>query len=210
MYGKPGSSSYNATHTNTTNSTIKTYVDNWYKNNIATKEYKNKVADVIYCNDRRLHYGVGYGTDDSQYSPFSRIFTSNYEYADTQKIELTCSQKNDRFTVSDTTNGNGALTYPVGLLTVDEILAAGGKGDIQNTNYYLYTGQYYWTMTPSDFRSTYITAHVFQVFDTGELSQQRYVATSNYSVRPVINIRSDVLISQGDGTVENPFILNLA
>ncbi len=72
------------------------------------------------------------------------------------------------------------------------------------------SNSYYWTMTPVDFRATYSTAHVFQVFSTGELSQQTYVATSNYGVRPVINLRSDILISQGDGTIENPFQLKLA
>ena len=203
MYGKPGSSSYNATHTNTTNSTIKTYVDNWYKNNIATKEYKNKVADVIYCNDRRLHYGVGYGTDDSQYSPFSRIFTSNYEYADTQKIELTCSQKNDRFTVSDTTNGNGALTYPVGLLTVDEILAAGGKGDIQNTNYYLYTGQLYWTMSPSYYSAT--GAREFIVKNNGGISFM-YSESEATGVRPVISLINNITLT-GTGTIDDPYVV---
>ena len=61
---------------------------------------------------------------------------------------LTCPQQNDAFTVNDTSKGNGALTYPVGLLSTDEIVLAGGWND-SNSGYYLYSGQYWWASSPS-------------------------------------------------------------
>ena len=60
--------------------------------------------------------------------------------------------KNDQFTVTEgTTIGNGALTNPVGLLTADAASMAGliynGTEDVINPNY-LYTNQYWWSLTP--------------------------------------------------------------
>lgn len=63
-------------------------------------------------------------------------------------------KQNDRFTVSNSI-GNTKLTYPVALITSDEAMYAGGVGAdlatmtyITNKDFYLYTGSYYWTMTP--------------------------------------------------------------
>ena len=64
-------------------------------------------------------------------------------------------------------------------------------------------------MTPAYFNAANAYAYVSLVFPTGELNPWYYI-TYSFGVRPVINIRSDVLISQGDGTSENPFILDLA
>ena len=214
QYISYSSNTYESTLTNDNNSNIKSIVDNWYQTNIVGKNddegnlLTNYIVDATFCNDRTLSSttsGNGYSlAPPTYYSAYKRL------YSDTDKTAtLKCNQESDSFSTTSS-RGNADLTYPIALITADEVALAGGKVLLKNEDYYLNSNAYYWTMTPSDFRSTYITAHVFQVFDTGELSQQRYVATSNYSVRPVINIRSDVLISQGDGTVENPFILNLA
>jgi hypothetical protein len=56
-----------------------------------------------------------------------------------------------RFTVDDTTVGNGDLTYPVSLITIDEVAVAGGKLEQSNSSYYLYTGSSYWTVSASNF-----------------------------------------------------------
>ena len=100
--------------------------------------------------------------------------------------------------------GNGTLTYPIGLITADEAVLAGGFGAQNNTNYYLYTGQMYWTISPSGFNETYSTARLVQVYPPGRL-------VVNYSyllsgVRPVINLRADVELS-GTGTSSNPYVV---
>ena len=212
MYGSTGASSYSATHANTNNSTIKTSVDNWYKTNIEDKGYSDKVADVVYCNDRQIAadsssysgYGsLGYGTNKTVYAPSSRLYTTGWAWESTQEIKMTCSQKNDAFTVDDVEKGNGALTYPVGLLTVDEALAGGGKGGENNTNYYLYTGQTYWTMSPCRFYGG--EAVEFRVRSSGSLS--RSSVSNAYGVRPVLSLKSSVMLS-GSGTLNDPWKVN--
>ena len=76
MYGTPGSSTYEDTHTNTNSSTIKTVNDNWYKTNIVDKNYSKYVADAIYCNDRSLSSGTGIGNIQTNYMAYNRLSTN--------------------------------------------------------------------------------------------------------------------------------------
>lgn len=62
MYGTAGSSTYESTHSNSTNSLIKNAVDQWYDKNIVNTGYEDYVADAIYCNDRSVYEGTGIGT----------------------------------------------------------------------------------------------------------------------------------------------------
>ena len=55
MYGGAqgtASTSKAQAQTNTTSSDLKTLVDSWYKTNIVDKNLGDKVADVVFCNDR--------------------------------------------------------------------------------------------------------------------------------------------------------------
>ena len=201
MYGTPGSSTYAETHANMNDSTIKTVVDSWYKTNIVDAGYSDKVADVIYCNDRQIDtvsgYGnaLGYGTNQTAYMPRYRLYTN-------KSPVLTCTNKNDRFTVSDTSRGNGALTYPVGLITADEVAMGGGVFNTSNSSYYLYTGNYYWTMSPYRFYGSY--ADEFNVHSIGYIDN-RYVNNS-FGVRPVLSLKSDISVT-GTGTQNDPFLV---
>ena len=122
MYGKTGASTYADAHANTNDSTIKAYIDNWYKTNIVGTANEQYLADNVFCNDRSIstyttssNTKLGYGTNSTYYRwAYGPWNGTNYG---NMKMILTCPQKNDAFTVSDTTNGNGALTYPVGLLS---------------------------------------------------------------------------------------------
>ena len=51
MYGTAGSSTYAATHANTNESTIKKYIDSWYKTNF-DESATSKLEDTVFCNDR--------------------------------------------------------------------------------------------------------------------------------------------------------------
>ena len=113
---------------------------------------------------------------------------------------LTCPQKNDSFTVSDTTNGNGALTYSVGLLSTDEIVLAGGW-NASNSGYYLYSGQYWWASSPGGFGGS--GAIVRSVYSSGSANDAYLVADSR-GVRPVFNLKAEVLV-QGSGTATDPY-----
>ena len=113
-----------------------------------------------------------------------------------------CSNSSDLYTVSSSNKGNKALTYPIGLITLDEVWYAGGNQS-NNNSYYLYTGSRYWTMSPFFFDGS--NAGVFRVNLTGSLDYD-HVHYSN-SVRPVINLRSDVTIIHGTGTSTDPFVI---
>ena len=191
MYGTTGASTYNETHANINDSTIKGIVDNWYKTNIEDAGYANHINDTLFCNDRSFHSnnsGTGVGTSATNYRPHSDNKT------------LKCSQQNDRFTVDDVSVGNGDLTYPVGLLTTDEVYLAGGDND-SNSEYYLYTGNYYWTMSPDNFNGS--SANVRSMFLNGSALYDYFVNYS-FGVRPVLNLKSGSLKS-GSGTALDPF-----
>ncbi len=72
-----------------------------------------------------------------------------------------------------------------------------------NSSYYLFTGEYFWTMSPNRF--TDINACVF--LSDSNLS---YVVVSyifkndSLGIRPVLSLKPDVML-QGDGTIEYPF-----
>lgn len=112
---------------------------------------------------------------------------------------LKCAQENDRFTTT-TSLGNGDLTYPVGLLTVDEVNMAGAIVIDTNYSYYLYTGDYYWLFSPSAFDSDF--ANVWGVGVDGYLNADFVVIS--YGLRPVISLKSNIGFS-GNGTMNNPF-----
>ena len=219
MIGTPGASTYADTHSNTTDSTIKGVIDTWYKTNIEDKGYSSYVADAIYCNDRSIandsatntmltkinsshvNTGLGYGTNLTAYGGFKRNWVDHTP-------SLVCPNENDKFT-TDNTLGNGKLTYPVALITSDEVSYAGGfaydyniRSFITNTDFYLYTPSYsYWTLTPCYFTGE--LPMVDSVFVNGRLG---YVNASFFSivVRPVLSINSNA-ITGGSGTMDNPF-----
>ena len=201
MYGTVGSSTYEATHANTNNSTIKTVLDNWYVSNIKDTTNEQYVVDAIYCNDRELQSGTGIGTTATNYKAYNRNYTN-------KTPTLKCNQVNDRFTRETTVSGvtgNGALTYPIGLITVDEVAYAGGlyyqsDESANNSKYYLYTGNYYWTMSPSSYSGS--IAIEFRVYNTGLLNSN--IVNNRNAVRPVISLSSGAL-SSGSGTKTDPF-----
>ncbi len=195
MYGTAGSSSYEETHANINDSTIKTYVDNWYKTNIVDKGYAEAVSDEIFCNDRELNSGTGIGTTSTYYKASNRLETN-------KSPQLTCTQKNDAFTVNDEEKGNGALTYPVGLITADEIVLAGGKAFTSNSSYYLYKGSsYYWSLTPAIYSSF---ADVYDIFMAGYLYATG--VHNAYGAVPVINLSASYAQNLvGDGTMDSPY-----
>ena len=187
--------------TNKTDSPIKTKLDNWYKTNMTS--YTSKLADETFCSDRSISYGSGYlTTPTTTYGAYNRL-------QDNKKPGLKCSQDNDKFKVS---NESAKLDYPVGLILADEVALAGGRGYYNggyspNSNYYLYNGKYYRTLSPSNFRSGSSRASVWVVLPSGSLAPWTDVSGS-IGVRPVINLKADALITKGDGSALNPFTVS--
>ena len=219
MYGTAGSDNYEATHANINESTIKTYIDNWYSQNfdaIATA----KLEDTVFCNDRSTKaydantigyisyssYGdLGYGTNATLYGAAHRA--SNY--STNPNPSLVCQNNNDKFTV-ESKNGNGKLTNPVGLITLDEVVLAGFNTyysnkdrDYQDTTNYLYTNSNYYTFSPV-MMFAYGNANVGFVYSPGYVDTGRVDDTSG--VRPVVSLISSTLVT-GNGTNINPYVV---
>jgi hypothetical protein len=207
MYGATGATTYEATHANTNSSTAKTAIDAWYNTNLSS--YASKISDTEFCDDRSIastavtwnanDTAKGYGTNYTLYGAVNR-------FNNTHVPTLTCQNKNDRFTVSDTTTGNGNLTYPVGLITMDEVGFAGASMSTYNGNssYYLYTNSLYWTMSSYGFLGS--SAFEFIVNSDGNIAYD-YV-NNTYGLRPVINLKTDTLYTSGDGTSASPYIIS--
>ena len=193
-YGSTSATTYEETHKNTTNSTIKQSIDSWYKTNISDKGYSSYLVDSIYCNDRSLSSGTGIGATNSNYKAYERLYTNN-------NPTFYCVQSNDKFTVN-TSKGNGSLQYPIGLITADEVVYAGGSMSVNNDNDYLTTGNRYWTMSPESFFNS--TAVGLYVEIAGDLNHE----SVNYTVgvRPVITLNGSTKL-EGTGTKDNPFKL---
>lgn len=209
--GSTGSSTYANTHSNAGNSTIKTYIDNWYETNL--KEYKYYLKDTIYCNDRKVVNinnvggmtltGDGTGTNESAYAGFDRTYVSH-------SPTLKCENKNDRFTVNNTM-GNMELVYPIALATSDELVYAGATGIdpatmtyITNTEFYLFYGDFCWTMTPFFFAFAGGDARVDGLSAYGNVGGSE--VHGDYGVRPVVSLRSDAILG-GSGTMNDPFVV---
>ena len=226
MYGTPGSTTYNATHKNINDSTIKTVVDKWYEDSIKTN-YANYLADTLFCNDKTLASNgiggvetqLGYGTNDTHYSSFERL-TYYYRTEITLKPTFKCAENasNDysRFTVNVTilpnryiTNGN--LKYPIGLLTSDEVVYAGAYFLKANNSYYLYNSSisstWWWLASP--YTSAASSAHEWIVNGIdGSLGVTE--VSNSFKLRPSINLKASVLVSGGNGTKGNPYTVKLS
>ena len=102
---------------------------------------------------------------------------------------------------------NKALTYPSGLITYDELVFAGLSSSIKNSNSYLYSSSSYWFMSPGYYESQ--TNFALEWFFLSDWQRLHYNAVKvEHGVRPVINLRSDVKISGGIGTANDPYVVD--
>ena len=198
---------------NSTSSAIKTTIDNWYKTTTLETDLKTKslVVDQIFCNDRTASTSnVTYSTTNYTTLTSWNSTETDYKYGAYGRLDdfnsnrtpiLICPTASDKFTVN-TSNGNGALTYPVGLITADEIAMAGGVKESANSSYYLYTNQHYWSGTPESFYSGG-DAFEYSVYPSGA-NNGYTVYYIRYGARPVISLSSKAKLT-GDGTWNNVF-----
>jgi len=192
---------------NEQSSKIKTEIETWFENTDLVKEENlKKIEDAIYCNDRSLENFMASGWDKDGDSRNPLRHTSSAR-RDSGVPDLNCRNRNDnrdRFTYHDTINGNGLLKWPVGLITLDETMLAGGQ-NVNNSNYYLNTGEYYWMMTPFYFPGDWASA--FCIKDAGYVSGSSGVPSS-FGIRPVIALKSGVTFKNGTtGTEVNPYVV---
>ena len=187
---------------NTTNSTIKTIIDNWYKDNLNTNYGKYLSTTAVYCNDRTYTVSGSF-----------TYFGANTRLETNKTPSYDCATTEDKFTV-DTSTGNGKLTYPIALMTADEVSFAGGLWNENAPTWYYYnsangssTGtNWWWLLSPATGNGSY--AFVFFVVGSsypGFLSST-YVSHT-YGVRPAVSLKSCVKTSGGDGSASAPYTI---
>lgn len=181
-------------------SNIKASVDAWYKTNIEDKNLSSKIADSGFCNDMSIYSEGNSGYSTFEYGAYGR----NGAYGGIEKKvnpELKCPNKSDLLTKE-----NNKLAYPVGLINADEALFAGSetRNSIFPSYNYLSAGKNYWTMSPGEFNGRELNGFIINDSDKAELQGMG----GSSGVRPVINLKSDVIIISGDGTESNPFVVN--
>ena len=196
-------------HGTSKSSDIKTYLDNWYANYTDLNKTGTKITDQIYCNDRTA------STSEVAYSPtnYTTLTSWNstgtlYYYGAYGRIDidnnpmLTCAVDRDRFTVNKINGkGNSALTYPVGIITIDEVVMAGNNFNESVKSHYLYTGAKYWTGTPTYFDGSYSAGFIDgNGYSRAELGIQ-------FGVRSVVSLSSDVKLL-GSGTYNDVYIVS--
>lgn len=202
MYGDSNGTSFDEIHNNTNSSSIKTTIDNWYKANIIDNEYDKYVSkNNGFCGDRSLYDGDGIDIAKSTlFGAFER-FTNNSPQYKCPNIDR------DLYTVIDAGIGNKSLTYPVGLITYDELAFSGILDGYRNKYSWSYSANHYWTMSPARFYPGNITSIEYISISSGSLYHDWFI--NNYaSVRPVINLKADVKITGGIGTSNDPYVID--
>ena len=201
-YGTPGSSTYEATHANTNDSTILNNLETWYTNNLKT--YADAIADTEWCNDKTnvtdttfnpSDYsnvnGSGYGINDTYYGATKRLLSADNKAGGTGP-SLKCNGELSK------------ITSKVGLITADELAFAGYAFERNNTTTYLQenaTDSRWWSLSPGRFGSSY--ACVWFVGGSSVDFNDYYVDNS-YGLRPSISLKSTTNVT-GNGTSDKPY-----
>ena len=203
MYGNPDGTKFDEVHTNIKSSTIKIIIDSWYKINIEDKGFNTYISNVVgFCGDRTI-YNDGDGIQTNKNTYFGA-----YGRYEKNAAQFTCQEPTrDLYTTTYSSTGNKALTYPIGLITYDELVFAGMNNNRINKLSWIYSSEQYWTLSPSGYSSLYGTSTMWSQNNNGSLNA--WTDTQNViGLRPVINLKSDVKITGGTGTANDPFVVD--
>ncbi len=182
---------YSEIFANTTKSNLLNKLESWYSEKLSN--YTDYLEDVIWCNDK------SYNTSTKNFGAYTRF--------NSYTPSLVCPNdslggKLSKYTVSDTTKGNGALTYKIGLLTADELMFAGASSS-SNTSFYLYVNSNddWWTLSPSRYSGDYYVTFTYKdkIYSLDNPYPSAYL-------RPAIAIKSTAIVG-GTGTKTNPYVI---
>ena len=192
-----GVSAYNADYANKSyvnykTSDIRTVVENWYRDNIwkngQNTKVTNLIADTPYCNDMSEPITNSFGAFGA------------YDRLDTNKSpQYKCASSTYGYTVE-----KGDLTYPIALLTADELAYAGGVVWGDDSSYYLHTGEKYWTMSPYDFGDTYAAV----VLEATRGFLYGYGVDASIAAVPAVSLKPEATVKRGIGLYNDPFVIN--
>lgn len=179
-------------------------------------KYKNIFVSSTYCNNRTLDKTVskisdisgntshdiyvldsstlGYGTYNTVYYNLNRIKND-------KRPRFNCTRKDNNGNYVDYIESNG------GLITLDEAIYSGiGYNDTENNSFVEDT----LTMTPNYYYHNSTTnedyAGLFKIDEYKNIITVP-VNESNYA-DIVLTLKGDIIISKGNGTYDNPYIIN--
>jgi len=198
-------------------SNVKMVIDNWYQSKIEGTSAEDLLEDTIWCADRSVtsttysieNYAANYIFD---YSTSTRLMEPLWDEegnfitpATPIELSLSCARNIDKFTV-DSANGNGDLTYPIGMLTADEILMAGNTLYQENPviTYLSIPTHYFWSLSPYDFFNG--NAEAFRVYYGG--LDGYLVDVSGPGVRASVSLAVTAKLQGGDGSFKSPYLFD--
>ena len=166
-------------------STVKALLENWYYNYLI--DYDDYVEDTVYCNDMSIKDYVGFKPDGDMAE------VSPIRFNASAGNDLSCNNKIYQFT---TNNTFAKLKYPINLMKPAEysLLSKDNKELVTTGSMYM------------------ISPHLYLIGDKGigvALSMMWYypVSTMPNGVRPVITLKNNSLISSGDGSEADPWVI---
>ncbi len=180
------------TYDNGTDSFIKKEVDTWYNNTLGSNSnYDSKVILGRFCSD-----SSGYNYDGmGHFSGYDRLGQTFSEFDKDNAPTFICPSTSESY--------GGSYRLKAGLITADELAFSGAAYTVPE-NSYLSLGEdglSYWSMTPHNYFTNISASFV----------QDRYGLLgsdlSSQSVRPVINLTTENCTLIGDGTLDNPYML---
>ena len=167
---------------NQTNSTIKTYIDTWYQNNMTS--YTSKLEDTIFCSNRSIMYLGGW-------NPNGGVTNNILQFQDRYyNTDLSCVNITDQFSMN---NEKAHLTYPIGLMSFSEAF-------LLNNRKLIITGGSYWLGSPYAFENG-------NAYGRREDLSDYYIVSNAYGVRPAISLKPGTNYTGGDGSKNNPYIV---
>ena len=182
-------------------STIKTYLDNWYKINLSGSKYEDYIVNSIFCINRNAYI-------DEEKTTIANGFGTNTQYFENYNndsvTDLKCSNDLDRFSTNVSYNSNSSLIYPVGLISYEELTFIGLNRDNDNPNSFLTKEYSFWTLTPSHYNDG---AYNYYVNEKGKIENKIKVSVP-LAIRPVISISADTPVV-GKGTKDDPYFFYL-
>ena len=169
----------------TTNSTIKTYLDNWYTKYFNENIGTSRFVKTTFCNDRNTSSTWASTGSTIDYAPYTRLSSS------TPTPTFEC-------------NAGDVVTNNFGLITADEIVLAGGKYNTDNSAFYLNNNMVYWAGSPLGFDASYSF-----VFALGPFRSLRNDGVRNriIAARGVVSLSSESKLL-GSGTYNDVYTVN--
>ena len=198
-------------------SNVKTNIDgngieDWFDENFKSNP---NIVDAYYCNNTSSAGSAGVISYYNAHNLLTEIINPDdlNEYSDNYKLisdfTLRCTNIDDRYSLTifaggSLSFGNQLLSAPVGLITAEEVVLAGGGFDKTNGAYYMAREIDYWTMSPYSYDGINGAKMVY-VTSEGSLSSRP--VNESIHVIPVITIKKSARVGSGNGRYDSPYII---